>query len=323
MQNKLKVVVIGGGNGSAVCLEGLKNYTDAIELSAVISMSDSGGSSGRLRREFNTLPPGDIMRAILSLSKYDYESLRKIFYKPRFQNAGKLDSHNLGNLFLTLASQFSGNFLFALEALSQSVETKGIVYPVTLDNIDLIAELEDGTIIRTEVFIDNPEYNRGLKIKRVWLEPHCEAYDKAQAAIQDANIIILSPGSLYTSIIATLLPNGIKQSINQSKAKIVYVPGNAYRLDGETGPEKLSEMVEHLQRYLPRPIDMVIHNNFKARRKLINFYKKRKWGIFRFDKQLLASTPVESLNLEAAGGGLDPKKVGSIIMKIIKKYGRA
>jgi uncharacterized cofD-like protein len=102
MKFKKKVVVIGGGNGSAVCLEGLKTYTDRFDISAIISMSDSGGSSGILRREFATLPPGDIMRAILSLSKYDYQSLRKIFYQPRFKQVGKLNSHNLGNLFLTL-----------------------------------------------------------------------------------------------------------------------------------------------------------------------------------------------------------------------------
>jgi uncharacterized cofD-like protein len=112
-----------------------------LDISAVISMSDSGGSSGKLRKKFNTLPPGDIMRAVLALSKYDYESLRKIFYQPRFKNAGVLNSHNLGNLFLTLTSQFSGNFLYALEALSQSMETQGAVYPVTLANTDLVAEL--------------------------------------------------------------------------------------------------------------------------------------------------------------------------------------
>lgn len=319
--SKKKVVVLGGGNGSAVCLEGLKNYTDKIELSAIISMSDSGGSSGKLRREFSTLPPGDIMRAILSLSKYDYQTLRQIFYKPRFQNAGKLDSHNLGNLFLTLTSQFAGNFVYALDALSQSVEAKGKVYPVTLDNIDLIAELEDGTVIRTEAFIDNPDYNRGLKIKKVWLEPECKALPEAEQAIIDADIIVLSPGSLYTSIIATLLPNGIKEAIDKSKAKIVYVAGNAYRLDGETGPEKLSEMVEHLERYLPRKIDLVIHNNFKAKKRLLHFYKQKNWGIFGFDKKYLINTPVKSLDLEATKGGLDPKKVASILLKTISEYG--
>src|SRR3989338_10719600 len=103
--SKKKIVVIGGGNGSSLCLEALKKHANIFDISAVISMSDSGGSSGKLRKEFNTLPPGDIMRAILSLSKYDYKILRRIFYKPRFKNTGKLDSHNLGNLFLTLMSQ--------------------------------------------------------------------------------------------------------------------------------------------------------------------------------------------------------------------------
>src|SRR3990167_11517090 len=150
---KKKIVVIGGGNGSAVCLEGLKNYTNIFDISAVISISDSGGSSGKLRKEFNTLPPGDIMRAVLSLSKYDYQTLRRIFYQPRFQGLDKLDGHNLGNLFLTLAGQYSGSFLRALEALSQSVEAQGRVYPVTLESSHLAAELQNGDIIRTEEFI--------------------------------------------------------------------------------------------------------------------------------------------------------------------------
>src|SRR3989339_2031331 len=161
MAHKKNVVVIGGGNGSAVCLEGLKTYTNIFDISAVISMSDSGGSSGKLRKEFNTLPPGDIMRAVLSLSKYDYQSLRKIFYQPRFSGLGKLDTHNLGNLFLTLTIQFTGNFIHAIEAMSHSVEAKGRVYPVSLENINLVAELENGKVIKTEAFIDNPVYNRG------------------------------------------------------------------------------------------------------------------------------------------------------------------
>ncbi len=112
---KKRILVIGGGNGSAISLVALKQNLKIFDLSAVISMSDSGGSSGRLRRQFKTLPPGDIMRAVLALSKYDYASLRKIFYQPRFSGTGKLDSHNLGNLFLTLTAQYCGDFLKALE----------------------------------------------------------------------------------------------------------------------------------------------------------------------------------------------------------------
>lgn len=330
LENKNKIVVIGGGNGSAICLEGLKQYTDKFNISAVISMSDSGGSSGKLRKEFNTLPPGDIMRAILSLSKYDYKMLRQIFYKPRFQNTGKLDSHNLGNLFLTLMSQYSGNFLYALNALSQSVEAQGKVYPATLQSADLVAELQNGDIIRTEEFIDNLRYNRpayagrgayaprGLKIKKVWLEPAAPAYAEAQTALAAADYIILSPGSLYTSLIAALLPTGIKEAIDKNiKAKIIYVAGSAYRLDGETGPERLSEFVLQMEKYLPRKIDLVIHNSHKLNKKQKEIYQAKNWGVFEFDKENLHNTKIKSLDLEAVDGGLSPIKLAVVLKSVI------
>jgi len=210
-----KIVVIGGGNGSAICLEGLKKFASKFNISAVISTSDSGGSSGRLRKELKTLPPGDILRAILSLSKYDYQELRRVFYSPRFKNCGKLDSHNVGNLFLTLATKYCGNFLYALDALSYSVQAQGKVYPVTLQNVDLVAELDNGKIVRTEEFIDVPKYNRGWKIKKIWLEPSCKAHAKAMETIVSADFIALAPGSLYTSLIAALLPKGIKEAIEK------------------------------------------------------------------------------------------------------------
>ncbi len=316
---KINVVVIGGGNGSAICLEGLKKYPD-LDISVVISMSDSGGSSGKLRKEFNTLPPGDIMRAVLSLSRYDYKMLRQIFYKPRFKNVGKLDSHNLGNLFLTLTSQYSGNFLFALEALLQSVEAMGKVYPVTMDNVDLVAELQNGDIIRTEGFIDSPSYNRGLKIKKVWLEPSCKAYTEAEKAIEAADFVILSPGSLYTSLIATLLPIGIKEAIEKNKkAKIIYVAGSAYRLDGETGPERLSDFVRQLEKYLPRRIDLVIYNKHDLTKKQKQVYKEKNWGLFEFDEYNLKGTETKVFDLESADGGLSPEKLSLMLKKIIWK----
>ncbi len=313
MQN---VVVIGGGNGSAICLEALKPHVDKINISAIVSMSDSGGSSGKLRKELGTLPPGDIMRAILSLSIYDYQSLRKIFYQPRFKQTGKLNSHNLGNLFLTLSGEFAGSFVHATEALSQSVQAQGTVYPVTLENTDLVAELENGKIIRTEEFIDTPKYNRGWKIKKVWLEPNCLAYPRAIQAIRNANTIIIGSGSLYTSLIATLLPVGIKEAIERSKAKIIYLAGSAYRLNGETGPEKLSEMVVQLEKYLPRPVDLVIHNSHKLNPKQKKIYTEKEWGVFAFDKESLKNRKIISVDFEKDEGGLDPKKLS----KILKKY---
>lgn len=314
-----RIVVIGGGNGSAICLEGLKKYADRFEISAVISTSDSGGSSGKLRKEFNTLPPGDIMRAILSLSPYDYQTLRRIFYQPRFKNLGKLNSHNLGNLFLTLVSRYSGSFLQALEALSQSVKAQGKVYPATLSAADLAAELDNGKIVRTEAFIDKPKYNRGWKIKKVWLEPKTPAYGEAVRVIEQADFIILSPGSLYTSLAATLLPAGIKSAIKKSRAKLVYVAGNAYRLDGETGPEKLSDTILHLEMYLPRPLDLVVYDNHKLTKVQRAKYKEKNWGVIEFDANNLKTFNIKSFDFEKTDIGLDPKKLGKLLATLLPK----
>ncbi len=317
--NKKKIVVIGGGNGSAVTLVSLKHYLADFDISAVISMSDSGGSSGRLRKELGTLPPGDIMRAVLALSKYDYLMLRQIFYQPRFSCSGKLKGHNLGNLFLTLIAKYCGSFVKALDALAESVKAVGKVYPVTIKPVDLIAQLENNQIVRTEAFIDNPKYNHGSKIKKVWLEPKCRANPEAIKAIKSANYIILSPGSLYTSIISTLLPIGIVEAVKKSKAKLIYVAGNAYRLDGETGPECLSDFVFQLEKYLPRQIDCVVHNSHVPRSVLEKkFYAEKKWGIFNFDGKNLKNRKIVSADLERFGGGLCDIKLGKIFKKLLK-----
>ena len=317
-KKRQKVAVIGGGNGSAVTLVSLKQNLDLFDISAVISMSDSGGSSGRLRKELGTLPPGDIMRAVLALSKYDYPMLRQIFYQPRFNCEGKLRGHNLGNLFLTLIAKYCGSFTKALDALSQSVEAVGRVYPVTVRPVDLAAELVNGEIVRTEAFIDEPKYNHGSKIKNIWLEPRCSINPEAAKAIKSADYIILSPGSLYTSIIATLLPNGMREAIKKSKAKIVYVAGNAYRLDGETGPERLSDFVWQLEQYLPRHISTIIHNSHIPKGVEKKFYRERKWGIFDFDKKYMKGRHIVSLDLERSGGGLCAIKLARVFKNLIQ-----
>src|SRR3989339_860667 len=136
--SKKKVVVIGGGNGSAISIVALKQNLDLFDISAVISMSDSGDSSGRLREEFNTLPPGDIMRAVLALSKYDYPLLKQIFFRNRFSGAGKLDGHNLGNLALILGEKYDGDFMSAIRALEQNLPR--LVDHAVYNNVVLSAE---------------------------------------------------------------------------------------------------------------------------------------------------------------------------------------
>jgi len=312
-----KIVVIGGGNGSALTLRALKKFSNELELSGVISMSDSGGSSGKLRREFNTLPAGDLLRAILALSKHDYKFLKKLFHGIRFSGAGKLNKHNLGNLLLVLAEQYDGSWLNAIRALEQAVEAKGHIYPITLDQTDLCVELTDGEIVKTEGIIDRPDYNRSKRIKKAWLEPEGEIYLGAKKAIEEADYIFLGPGSLYCSIIATLLPDGVKEAIEKSKAKLIYIVGNAYEMDGETGPINLSNFVLELEDYLSRPLDKIIYNNFQLKEEQIKKYEEKGWALIKSDLENLDLSKVIQGDYERELGGLDDVKLGKILKDII------
>jgi len=315
---KQRVVIIGGGNGSAFSICALKSLASKIQLSAVVSMSDSTGSTGRLREEFKTLPPGDIMRAAVAMSRHDYLLLKKIFYKSRFVGGGKLEKHNLGNLFLILSQAYNNNdYVASIRALEQAVEAVGKVYPVTLDKNDLVAELSNGDIVRTEGAIDVPSYDRSLKIKKAWLEPETKAYFGAVEAIKEADFIVLGPGSLYTSIIAALLPQGIKEAIAESKAKLIYVTGNAIHANGETGPETVSGLINTLTSYLPRKIDIALFNTHKLDDKQCDYYDEKQWKELVQDRENWGGLNVVEDDYERDGGGLCAEKLGRILEKIL------
>ncbi len=315
---KKNIVVFGGGNGSAIALISLKQNLEQYNISAVISMSDSGGSSGRLRKELGVLPPGDIMRAVLAMSVYDYSLLKNIFYRNRFSKIGKLHEHNLGNLFLAFSSQYCGSFLKAVRALEESVQAVGVVYPATLKSSDLVVTLTNGKIIKTEAKIDKPNYNRNLRIKSAFLEPKVKADVGAIKTILSADYIILSSGSLYTSVIATLLPVGIKEAIAKSKAKIIFVAGNAYHLYGETGPNNLSEIIAELEMYLPRPIDVVLYNNHKLNSEEKAYYNKKTWGVIKNDSNKIIGRNIISFDFSKNYGGLSSIKLARKLKELLK-----
>ncbi len=315
---KKNIVVLGGGNGSAIALVALKQNVERYKISAIVSMSDSGGSTGRLRKELNILPPGDIMRAVLALSSYDYPILKNIFFRNRFTQNGKMNKHNLGNLFLALSSRYCGNFVKSIRALEESVEVVGKVYPVTLKINDLVAKLTNGKIIKTEARIDQPDYDHSLRIKSVYLEPKVKANPEVIKEILSAEYIVLSPGSLYTSVIATLLPVGIKEAIAKSKAKIIFVAGNAYHIFGETGPTCLSEIVTELEWYLPRKVDYVLYNNHKLNKKEQLHYKEKTWGVIKGDLNKLTDHNNVSFDFSRTDGGLCSIKLGQKLKEIIK-----
>lgn len=313
MQKK-KIVTISGGNGGATTIQALKENKELFDITAIINATDSGGSSGRLREEFNTLPAGDILRATLAMSGvYDYKILKELFYKKRYSNIGKLDNHNLGNLFLVLSAQYAGDFVSAISALEQSVEAVGHVYPVTLGKAHLVAELENGDIVHTEAEIDRPSYDRRIKIKKLRLDSSPEIYPPAATAIEEADYIIFGPGSLYCSVIATMLPTGFIEAVVNSKAKLIYLAGSKYELDGETGPTTLCDSLYALEEYLPRRIDTVIFNKHSLNDKQKEYYREKKWGSMEFDPDCIKGPKIVAKDFEKEKGGLDVELLGVIL----------
>lgn len=211
-----RIVAVGGGTGLSMLLSGAKNITN--NLTAIVSVGDDGGSSGRLREEMGILPPGDIRHCITALA--DDEDLVNKLFKYRFTNGEGLEGHSFGNLFLTALYDITGDMVSAVRASSRVLSIRGRVLPSTLDDMKLVAEMEDGRIIHGESTI--PEAHG--KIKRLFTEPaNCKALPDVIQAIRDAELIILGPGSLYTSVIPNLLVKEISEEIIKSKAKKIYV----------------------------------------------------------------------------------------------------
>jgi len=221
-----KIVVIGGGTGLSVLLRGLKEFTS--NITAIVSVADDGGSSGRLRDQLGMLPPGDVRNCLVALA--DKEALMEKLLNYRFKQGDELAGHNLGNLFLAAMADMYGNFEEAVRQMSRVLAIRGKVIPSTLEHVVLKAELTDGTIITGESNISRAE----TPIKKITIEPgHAQPLDEALEAINEADAIILGPGSLFTSVIPNLLVAGIPTSIRNSKAVKIYVC-NVMTQPGET-----------------------------------------------------------------------------------------
>ena len=260
-----KVVVLGGGNGLSTLLRGLKQFP--LDLTAIVSVCDDGSSSGILRKEFNTPAMGDIRRVLISLS--ETEPLFEKMFNYRFKTDSYLNGHAVGNFLLQAMTDITGSVSEGIKALGKVLNLKGEVIPLTeKGDITLVAEMTDGKIVEGEHNIT--EANK--TIKKVYYKEEPEIRPEAIKAIKKADLIILSVGSLYTSIIPNLIPQEIKKALKQSKAKIMYVC-NIMTQPGETDKYKVSDHVNKLNEYLgERKIDVVIANKGKIEPNIINKY---------------------------------------------------
>ena len=255
--HKANVVVIGGGTGLSTMLRGLKQYTD--HITAIVTVGDDGGGSGKIREDLGMLPPGDIRNCILALA--DTEPLMEDLLQYRFTE-GSLKGQCFGNLFLAAMAGISENFEDAVQKMSSVLAVKGKVLPVTLDDMKLVAELENGEIIEGESKIPSEVIVRKTRIKKLAIKPiDAKPLEEAIKAINNADVIIMGPGSLYTSIIPNLLVKGIPEAICKSPAKKVYI-SNVMTQPGETDGFKVSNHLKVLMDYgVAGNIDYVIANN--------------------------------------------------------------
>lgn len=251
---KKKVVVLGGGNGMSTLLRGLKLFP--LDLTAIVSVCDDGKSTGILRKEFNTPAVGDIRRVLISLS--ETEPLFEKMFNYRFETDTYLNGHAVGNFLLQAMSEVTGSMSGGIEALGKVLNLKGKVLPLTENgDITLVGEMQDGSIVEGEHNITEAKN----VISKVYYKKEPTITPEALKAIKEADLIILSMGSLYTSIIPNLIPKAIVAQLEKSKAKIMYVC-NMMTQPGETDNYKVSDHVNSLNKYLgKRKVDVVVANN--------------------------------------------------------------
>lgn len=263
-----KIVVIGGGTGSFTVLSGLKNHTN--NLSAIVNMSDDGGSTGILRDELGVLPPGDIRQCLVALSRKD-ELLRELF-NYRFSK-GTFKGHNFGNLFLTALEKITGSFEKAVVQAGEVLDIMGSVIPVTTKNTHLCVELSNKKVVCGQQKVDETKILG--KNPRFFLKPRVKINPLAEKELKKADLIILGPGNIYSSLVPNLLVEGVVRSINNSKAKKIYIC-NLTTKPGQTEGFLVHDFVSEIEKYLgPKTIDFVIFNNNKPPKYLIEKYASK------------------------------------------------
>lgn len=247
-----KVTIFGGGTGMSTLLKGLKEFP--LDITSVVSVCDDGKSTGKLRKEFNIPAMGDIRRVMISLS--ETEPLMEKLLNYRFSSNSELNEHTVGNLLLTAGTQITGNLSDGIKSISKVLNLKGKVIPFSEDNIVLSAIMEDDSIVNGEHYITESP----LKIKKVYYEKEPEICDEVFDSIDESDLIILSMGSLYTSIIPNLLSKKIIEKLDKTSAKIMYVC-NMVTQPGETDDFKVSDYLKVLNSYLGiHKIDIVVAN---------------------------------------------------------------
>ncbi len=319
-----KLTIIGGGTGLSVLLRGIKNKFD--DISAVVSVADDGGNSGKLREDLGMLPPGDIRSCLVALA--DEEVGMEELFNYRFKD-GRIKGQNIGNLLIAAFNEIHGDFEKAISSIGSILNVKGKVFPVTTEDVILCAELENGNVVVGESNIPVVAAREGSPIEKIFLHPDkAKVSDKAAEAVRTADVLVLGPGSLYTSIMVNFLAKGLVGAINESQARKIYI-GNVMTQPGETDGFSLKKHVEILIDVIGKDnIDFVIANNKKLDEKDVEHYSEDKSEQILpddDDREYLTAndiTLIENNFIETKQGYIrhDADRIGDIIRILLEDY---
>ena len=276
--DQIKIAVIGGGTGSFTLLSSLKDHTD--QIAAIVNMVDDGGSTGVLRDELGALPPGDVRQCLVALS--DSPKVRDLF-NYRFDE-GTFAGHAFGNLLLSALEKMTGNFSEAVETASEILNVNGIVVPATLDNVRLKMEWpEASTILHGERVIDADYFKYDPRRAHLSLTPGASANPTAIAAIEQADVVVIAPGDLYTSLGPLLVIDGIGQALQRTKAMVVYV-SNLVTKEGQTAGFTVTDHAAEIERFIGAPaLDYVLYNHAEPTQEVAQRYEAEKAYLVEVD----------------------------------------
>ncbi len=333
---KKHVVVIGGGTGTHTVLRGLKRYYSSIDISAIVTMADSGGSTGRLRDDFGYLPVGDVRMALAALASDDdeHQELVRQLFLYRFDKGNGLTGHNFGNLFLTALTDVLGSEAEATKVAAKLLNVRGSVIPVTADNIHLVAEYDDHTTVEGEGNIDDPPPAYAhRRITALYTNPVGVISDDAFEAIVSADCIVLGPGDLYSSLLANCVIQGVPEAFSQSNAKVVYV-ANLMSRPGQTRGMSIGDHLREIERYTGRYPDVLLKNSTALPEAVIRHYEQdgdapvvddsHLLTIPVVSRDLLSDTTVARHSADTVVRSLvrhDPDKLATAILSLLAEEG--
>ncbi len=324
-QKLKKVTVIGGGTGTFVTLTGLKQY--GLDLAVVVSMMDSGGSTGRLRDQLGVLPPGDVRQCLVALS--DSSDIWRQLFLYRF-TGGDLEGHNFGNILLSALEKVTSDYQAVIDTASQILHTKGQVLPVTFATTKLCARYDDGSVLTGEGLVDeNQDPDR--KIVQMYLQPPVEATPVAIKRLMTSDFIVIGPGDLYTSIVPVLLAGGIKPALTQTKAKLIFVMNLMTKL-GQTTGYTATKHLEALTDYLGRKPEVIVINDTTPPAEILKWYQQNQEqvvvndidpgsGVQVIQTDLIDTTPITKITADVLTRSIlrhDPHKLADVLLTLLR-----